>query len=351
MIRWRMLKAGLSDLITFVDNFFLIQPDSAEALKRIEVAVQLLTDAGVALHEVQHGPVFDGLGWQWDVPGMAMICPVDKHVILCQYLADWSKRCTAGGGARFTGQELDRCIGLLRWLSAGFSCGRSDLAHLVHVRTAASLAKSQHEAQRRFAKKAGSPFMIKLSAAARRVIVFWQEHFPAWDRRCPIVRGFSPTASWQVLGRVDASTTWGCGGFCFVPGSKVLSCFMHEWSPGERAYAMVTERESTTCFELMAAQRWMEIFAPRCAGRRVQLECDNMPGVLGMERGYSEIPSLVSMISRIRSLCVVGHICFRACHVMGLLFNKIADALSHNDFPQAQAAAIQEFRLPLLLER
>ena len=235
MLLWFFNLAGLDDLLAYVDNFFLIQPEGPAARQRELVAVEILQAAGVELHEYQTGPVFDGLGWQWDVPNLQMRCPTDKYVTLCAYLADWSERCTPGGSRMFTMKEVRRCIGLLRWLSAGFSQGRTDMPHLVHAMVSAQAGSDAHERRFRHASKAAE-FTFKLSTAACGVILFWHEFFPLWDRCCPIRQGFSPTASWQGLGRVDASTRWGCGGFLLLEGS--LLGFMHEWTPAERIQGM-----------------------------------------------------------------------------------------------------------------
>ena len=243
---------------------------------------------------------------------------------------------------------MDRCIGLLRWLSAGFTCGRSGLVWLTHNRTAWNVDQSVHEQRVKHAK-CPSAYRGKLTVASRNVILFWSGFFPSWNRRCPIVKHFSPTATWELFGRVDASTDWGCGGFCFVPGAPMLYYLTHKWSEPERDQAMVDVRESTTYFELLACQLWMELFSSRCTGKRVMLENDNVACVLGLNRSFSVIPALIPMISRVRSICAIDHIQLYVGHVIGILFNKIADSLSHNDFHQAQCAAQQEFGLQLQL--
>ena len=185
MLMWFFNLAGLDDLMAYVDNFFLIQPAGPEARQRELVAVEILQAAGVDLHEYQTGPVFDGLGWQWDVPNLQMRCPVDKYATLCAYLADWGCRCAPGGSRLFTMREARRCIGLLRWLSAGFPQGRADMPHLVHAMVAAQAASNAHERRYRHAAKA-TEFAFKLSTAACGVILFWHAFFPSWDRCCPI---------------------------------------------------------------------------------------------------------------------------------------------------------------------
>ena len=123
---------------------------------------------------------------------------------------------------------------------------------------------------------------MRISRASRAALQFWATALPKWNRECPIVAGFTPVNSWEVLGRDDASTDWGCGGFIVLPRAVTpyLLYFTHEWSPEERCVAMRCERESTGLLELMGATRWLECFAPWCSRRRVQLEGDN-PGLAG----------------------------------------------------------------------
>jgi hypothetical protein len=62
------------------------------------------------------------------------------------------------------------------------------------------------------------------------IFAFWRDRFTAWNGTCPIVQGFSPPAPAQVIGRVDVSSSWGCGGFAFCPDTSTVHAFVHEWT-------------------------------------------------------------------------------------------------------------------------
>ena len=179
-------------------------------------------------------------------------------------------------------------------------------------------------------------------------INFWNVEFPLWDGCCPIVAGFSPEFTWEALGRQDASTDWGCGGFLFSPG--LLLGYAHPWSAPERRDAFVTERESTGVFELLGARHWMERFAHRVRGRRLQLELDNSSSVQGLARAYSDKPVLLTLIQRFRRKSAIYHITLRVFHVLEC-FNSIADHLSHGRVRDAQWLARRVFGIDMVMVR
>ena len=81
-------KIGLADLLGFVDNFYaLCAPD--EAKDQARKLVSMFAEAGIDLHEEMTGTFFKGLGWEWDLVALNMICPVDKFAITSAYLKVW----------------------------------------------------------------------------------------------------------------------------------------------------------------------------------------------------------------------------------------------------------------------
>jgi hypothetical protein len=111
----------------------------------------------------------------------------------------------------------------------------------------------------------------------------------------------------------------------------------------------VEERESTGLFELLGALWWFRIFSMKCKGLRLQLELDSSPAVLGLQACYSAKPDAVAQIELILSVCVQSRILLRVRHVVGTLFNVIADRLSHNDLQAARCRARIEFGMELSL--
>ena len=136
-----------------------------------------------------------------------MECPLDKFVIFCRLLAGWSS------AKRLSLRDLEKAVGFMYWLSSGFSIGRGSVGCVIHDRTR---AQARHRRQGGTAART----WVDLSDPCRAAFRIWGELFPKWDRFCPIVEGFTPTATWEVLGRVDACTDWGTGGWMLTRNSR-----------------------------------------------------------------------------------------------------------------------------------
>ena len=195
-------------------------------------------------------------------------------------------------------------------------------------------------------KRSGAPSR-KLDDRCKAAVAELASFFMAWDRKCVLFAGFSHLSSWEVLIKVDASTDFGSGGFCFPS----LDCHIHMWSSEERACAMAHSvnavRESTTFFELLGILLILTNFAPLLHGKRVQIECDNEAAVRDLVCCFSGKPMCMHIIARIRNLCAANHIIPRFEHILSA-FNSIADRLSHDDFPQADSLCLNEFSRHLL---
>ena len=329
---------GLSfdKVMSYVDNFFDINRKMPQLQfdERCSVIDGVFEAAGLVMHERQTGTHFKGLGWLWDTVSMTMQCPEDKYIIVSKYVAEWCEVST------LSCEDWHKAVGILYWLTAGFRICRASVGVLVHDRTRAEalsvrLGVPRHKAMMAKSKVSTSVFkMIKALLAG-------------WNRLCPIVEGFTPTASWQYLGRVDASTEWGCGGVLLDAKMSSLLGGNHAWSSAERAASFVVSRESTGVLEAMGALWWLEHFSSNCRGCRVLLELDNSATVLGLQGLYSATPSLMEVIEKIAMLCCRLHIELRVRHVHGEVFNRVADALSHDLIDRACAWAKADFALAL----
>jgi hypothetical protein len=359
LFSWRLRQlgfAGLRRVDFFVDNTFLFghpQAPSGASRTAAETALrEAFAEMEVPLHEQQSGSVLSALGWEYHLDGLVMsepgrptmVCKDDKFAYVSTKLEQW-------GSPRlwpvFPLSELETASGVLTWLSAGFAQGRGHLAALVHDRTKyAAIAKR--------AKRPESRQVCQLSEASREALRFWAAFFPTWDKQRPVVLGFTPVSTAQVVGRVDASLT-GCGGLFFVPGSDEVVLFMHEWSPAELEKALRSsdasqsngslERESTGVLEALGACMWASLFAARCRCRRVLLELDNEAVVLALGKAYSPRPEMLHPIRDFWASMSDVAASLRITHVVGALFNSVADHLSHGRFDEATCAAKSEFQV------
>ena len=334
--RWNFARMGLPDIDTFVDNYFHFVPPSVHFESRCGAIEQTFKDLGIPLHERMLGAQFKGLGWLWDLERMEMICPEDKFGALCGLLDTWAR------AEALSLTDVRRAVGFMLWLSAGFEIGRGEIGHLTQLRT-------KGEAILRRTGRAPQDVMIKVSDEARASLSFWHDVFPKWSRSAPIRLQFGPVASWEVLARVDASTDWGCGGIAIVREADCVLWFKQAWTRSERGMARPEHllRESTGFFEFRALTRWMLTFGPQFRGKRILVEGDNASVAYGVESAYSDKAGSMEEIICFRKLCLRFNLIVRVRHIVGDVYNAVADALSHNRVSLARQLALDDFGCPL----
>jgi hypothetical protein len=234
---------------------------------------------------------FKALGWMWDLTPLTgppvMVCADDKFRYIKTMLRGWS------ASPRLTLKAYASIVGILWWLSAGFRVGRAHLGYLM-----AESTQHTRAAEAGKHKYVGPPWLrtFTVGARAKASLRFWAttRFFPQWDGRCPVFIDFGPMASWQAIGRVDASTDWGCGGWVWIRGQPQAWAFKNKWTEAERAKALQgaqgepkLQRLSATVLETLAHEMWMRMFARKCRGLRVLLECDNLNVTRAIGRAYS----------------------------------------------------------------
>jgi hypothetical protein len=324
--------------VAYVDNFFQFYGSLRDRSAGMRSFDSLCSDVGLQLHERQGPFSFNGLGWDWDLKAMTMVCPEVKRATFMRYLRQWADRPSP---LSMSLQEVQMAAGFMQWLSVGFSIGKADVASFICFRTALE----------RIQRSRGGPSSSIRGKAPPQVVAsvaFWADSFASWDRTCPIVAGFSPACSFEVLGRNDASTEWGYGGFYLF--GDVLLGYARPWTAAERQRAFVTIRESTGVFELMGACHWIATFGGHCTGRRLQLELDSASSVLGLESAYSRRPEALILIQQFRRSCASHRITLRVRHITDP-FNSIADHLSHGRIGAAACLALRELGLRLVMVR
>jgi hypothetical protein len=308
LILWAFHKAGLPEMIAYVDNFFYLMHPAAggthakAVFKRID---SVFTRLGIPLHERMNGKWFKGLGWMWDTspdPGPpCMVCADDKHAHMLRKLPEWA----AAKALPYHELEVESIIGFLQWISAGFPAG---LPHLAYLR----VCLSQHQGG------AGSSRPVRLTKQAREAMAFWSRFFPEWDKRCPVFLDFGPMVGAEVLWRFDASTDWGMGAFMWEIGSSKGYYILHEWTEEERKHAFVLDRVSTGVMEGMAAVRCASAFSKICKGKRVLMEGDNESLSRGLRKCYSRTQTMQGHIHGVWARTTKARICLRPTHIKGM---------------------------------
>jgi hypothetical protein len=319
LIMWELLRRDLRRVLAYVDNFFRFYTASEAGAARahFDKVIDVLKELGLPLHDFQFGKKIEGLGWIWtmsDDGPASMACKPAKKLVFTRLLRSWAARTPL----RMNLAEVRSAVGFMVWLSAGFHIGAAGVSSLVAVRTQLDAISKRH-------RLAPEDAATTLRGEAKETILFWATAFGSWSGTKTVVGGFHPQAREEVFGFVDASTTWGAGGFLVV-GNNMLY-FTKEWTPADKAAAFVDERESTTALELMGVLVWLQRFLPSYSGLRTLLAVDNKAAVQGINRFFSPCPTSMSPLRSIRTVLMSSEACFRVVHVLRC-FNPIADLLS-----------------------
>lgn len=263
MILWRLHhEFGFPEARACVDNFCFVHPPGVDAESREDDILSAFRVMCVPIHELQScksesgGSSFTALGWEWDTMSQEMICPLDKYGFYLQQFSTWSTAPTVSV------HDVESMIGMMQWLTQGFTVGRPDLYLFHPLRT-----KMQAEASR---LRRRGVIRKTLSQQQRAVLCFWRDQLIKWDRRCPIVCEIGPTFPAQYVGRVDASTSWGCGGIFWDPLTGSLLGFQHKWPAG-----VIAQGLSSGVLETAGILLWLQVFGETCARSRVRLSTDS----------------------------------------------------------------------------
>jgi hypothetical protein len=338
---WKMHATPAGCPLAFVDNFFYFgRRGRMSCRERGKMLVELGRKAGMDFHEFQEGTEMKALGWLWrSSPELEMECGQVKFEAVRRLLLEFNER--RPRPCVMTLSEVRTMVGIMYFLSSGFTVGSPHVAAFIGLRT---------EGDSRAARLNLRPSQVAITVkdAALEALVFWSEFFPSWNRICPIVAGFSPVASYDYVGMVDASTDFGCGGVVFNVATGALHGFVHKWTEVERAAALVIEKESTGVYEAKGAAEWFRLFGHMCSKSRLLLLMDNASAVIGVDRAYSKKEGLLVPIREARGVCAEFYITLRVRHVLTSL-NPVADALSHDDVPQAQCEARRIFGTEMMM--
>jgi hypothetical protein len=319
--------AGRSVLSNYADNWVLMSMrlDTSHSARWAKLK-ELFAWLNVKLHEEQLGPRVKLLGWIWDSTTMTFECPKDKLEVVRPIVASWAAR--ALEGASFSCIEIRKVVGLLQWISAACPVISPCLGALTQARAVAEKSRN-----------------VVLDGQAANAVRLLHRFMHSWSGSSRLFLGFSPVSRWEALVRCDASTSDGCGGFV-VPS---LHCFLHLWTAAERTAASNGRvRESTPLLELWGLVRSIRAFGSELEGKRVQFELDCEPAVLILRKCFSPVAECMEAVLLVVDLCCHFNITPKWEHILAP-FNQVADALSHNDFTQAEALCKEEFGGPLVL--
>ena len=357
LIEWLVFKSGVDSQFAWVDNFFQfhIERDKAAATASSLRVKKFMSSLGLELHEDQDAvSAFKGLGWEWDSDSphslgpMTMSCPEDKYTHFCVLFASWSE------SPSICVHDLERMVGIMVWLSAGFPGFSAYTGPIINELTKGKrLCRRMHKPPKLF-----SVPVVPLLAEA---VSFAACVLSTWDRVCPVVQGFGPSAHAHIRGWVDSCTgkrivppgEWrgGTGGVFFDPASKTLLGFFHEWSPREKESLLCATAQSSPACELLGFAYWMDTFAHRCARLRLLLAVDADAAMQALEKAFSARADLLQYLRFVRLAAAKNFTCMRVRSVVGASFMEVADCLSRGLVDRATKQAWSLFGIRLVVKR
>jgi hypothetical protein len=352
LIKWILARKKVHDILWFVDGYWHFHHRSDDCAERSRQRSEvLISTLNLPLHKFN--PVktrYGGLGWEWDLdyqcpPGvepydpplhMVKICPMDKFLYFEPLFRQWSV------AVEISMKDLDRAPGCIQFLSGGLPTLGPFVAPLIALGVVAA---------RRQVSSRMSP--IRLSPEASEAFSVISQLFKTWDRLCPMVQGFGPSAGPEFEGWVDASPENGVGGALFNPNTGVVFMFFHEFSLSEMKLAecLVLSPaaggppktvQSSGVAESMGIQIFLAEFASMCARSRVSLGTDASAALFAFRKAFSPKGSMLIALREARSIVARHHILLNLFPVPREC-NFIADYISKRLFVRAECEARRLF--------
>jgi hypothetical protein len=341
LIEWLVFKFGVDSQFAWVDNFFQFHSEKCHAAATASSlrVKEFMSSLGLVLHEDQDAvTAFSGLGWEWDSASghllgpMTMSCPLDKFRHFRSLFAMWSEH------ESICVHDLERMVGILVWLSAGFPGFSAYTGPIINA-----LSKGKLLCRR--LHKPPKLVTVPLVPLLAEAVFFTDRVLSTWDRICPVVQGFGPSAHAQVRGWVDSCTgrrhvppgEWkgGTGGIFFEPASNTLLGFYHEWSTAEKVSLLRASAQSSPACELLGFAYWMDVFAHRCVRLRLLLAVDADASMQALEKAFSARDDLLQCLRFVRLAAAKHFTCMRVRSVVGAKFMVVADLLSRGQVQSA----------------
>lgn len=344
VIKWHLLRSGITSICNYVDNFYgLIPPTAAgtpdwgaanTAKARFDKAT---VELGLPMHEHQMGVKdIQCLGWIINTGDWTFSCPAQRLQLVQDTLAQWK------GKRSCSLRDLRSITGFFFFISGGFSVGKPDLAHFFRLKT-----KAESIAAR--LRKPPEALFVKISPQVAASISFWADFFPKWSGKAPIQAFPSPRNTWDSIWRSDGSTKWGMG----AHASAEAQFFSLPWTTEERAESQRLVRESAPFCECLAVLFAVRAWAPGASGKLILFELDCKPAQQALESGFSLAAGMQGILRAIRSL-LARNACTVVFRHIPRTANTVADAFSTGDVPSGIAAwtpALPQGTTPTMRDR
>ena len=340
---WMAHKRGIDNVYFYVDNYWVFHPAGSDVAAKVELVDKFLVSLGWTLHEQYTAGTHPKiLGWSADLScknrarELRLVLPKDKYDSMLPKFKAWA------AAKVLSLEDIRSATGLAQFLSRGCRSGAPYVAHLQHMQNSLESAMVRAEEQQG-TTVAPSAVVHAKSKEASMALRFWHQRLSGWDRMCPMVQGFGPSAGAQAFGFADASPPdvgnlpHGCGGVLFLPDApkgQRLFIFAVAWAPRDvhAVTAHPGSKSSSAAYESIGFRIWLQKFGHRCTKLRVLLAGDSEAAMLAHQKAFSDKSKLMSdSVFTSRMLAARHSLCLRV-RALQRTFPPLllADYLSHS---------------------
>jgi len=146
IILWKLRLSGYPNMMAYVDNLYCLFGGDIPLGPHMKRLKSFMSKMNIPPHEWHVGKVIKFLGWTFDFSKSTapfMECPPERFATYRALIASLQNRKV------LTLKEVEKAVGMLTFIVAGFSIGRADIAHLVYIRTAGVRAHRKAQARAR----------------------------------------------------------------------------------------------------------------------------------------------------------------------------------------------------------
>lgn len=334
-----MKAANIKEIFHYADDF--LNPSLPERAEReYNLILEIFRVLGVPLSMEKlspPSPSIEFLGTVIDCKNQIIFIPEDKLIRYKEAIV------TAATGSSITIEKLESLVGILRYAARCVQHG-SLFIHSLQQSLTSALAAS-HRSNRH------SRHRVLLSQSAKAELAWWKRFITEWNGRRIIPPSLSsfPISSRRCL-FTDACNT-GMGAWLRKPSQNSHESpqyILHAWTAKELQLSQRLSRISMPYLELRAVILAVYTWRGELEGSAIDLQCDCLPVVTAINKGYSKIPLTHQLLLSLFFITNKHHIFLTCSHLAGEK-NVEADALSRaaNSNTHQQSVSLSELFFPL----
>ena len=317
-LEWVCRNEGVQEALHYLDDFMVFgAPDSSECSDYLLILRSVFWRLGVPIAEHKTaGPSskITFLGVEIDSQQLTLRLPEEKLTELRALVSSWLYKKVA------VARDLKSVVGKLENACKVVRPGRSFLRRML------DLLRGVHSNRR----------LIRLSEAFRSDLMWWHTFLEVWNGVSMIPFGDPQLA--DVVVHTDASGNLGCA--AWWPDGWL----QYSWPP-EMVETHITPKEALPI--VLACAVWGEEWN----NKKIHVYCDNEAAAISLNAGSSKDTWTMHLIRCLFFIKANFGLRLTISHIPGK-DNKLADALSRNDFAyfHTQVPAARRYNIPPQLE-